>query len=357
MTAYSRRPKAALRCARPALLWGLALFLAGQFALGVSVEKWLPQLRDPEFGCRRSRLRKALSANPGRPLLVCLGSSRTAVGVKPSVVAARLPGQQPLVFNFGLTSTGPVREYMTLCRLWADGIRPQAVVVELMPAFLAYPAHRGEADRLDGSRLAWADLRFLRRFGSPDAGWVGQWAEARAVPVYAHRFVLMSRFEPEWLPKQCQLDYYWRGMDRLGWYPNPESNEDPVQYQWALQRARAQYTLTLRNFRISAAADRALRELLEECRQHDTAVVLVLMPEGGTFRQMYPKAARRQLQAYLEKLRRDCSTICIDARDWMAESDFSDGHHLLRTGAEAFSDRLGRELAPLLAARLGPRNQ
>ena len=39
----------------------------------------------------------------------------------------------------------------------------------------------------------------------------------------------------------------------------------------------------------------------------------------------------------------------IDAREWVPDVGFSDGHHLLPAGATTFTDRLGREaLIPLL---------
>ena len=34
----------------------------------------------------------------------------------------------------------------------------------------------------------------------------------------------------------------------------------------------------------------------------------------------------------------------VDAREWLPDSSFSDGHHMLRPGAELFSDRLNREV-------------
>jgi hypothetical protein len=50
--------------------------------------------------------------------------------------------------------------------------------------------------------------------------------------------------------------------------------------------------------------------------------------------------------------RRECDygLPVIDAREWMGEEDFIDGHHLLPDGAAAFTRRFGAEaLAPVFA--------
>src|SRR5438552_3595995 len=90
--------------ARSALLWLLAGFIAIQLVFDVALERWQPVLRDPEYGYKLNRLRALLRAQPGRPLILVLGSSRTNLGVCP---AAMQPGMgslanAPLVFNFSI---------------------------------------------------------------------------------------------------------------------------------------------------------------------------------------------------------------------------------------------------------------
>ena len=56
----------------------------------------------------------------------------------------------------------------------------------------------------------------------------------------------------------------------------------------------------------------------------------------------------------LADLRREWGVPVIDARDWVADKDLWDTHHLLPEGAEVYTDRLGRELEPAWAAGEAP---
>jgi hypothetical protein len=38
----------------------------------------------------------------------------------------------------------------------------------------------------------------------------------------------------------------------------------------------------------------------------------------------------------------------INGREWVADDDFSDSHHLLPHGAKVFTERLGREVLALV---------
>src|SRR5262249_15192108 len=101
--------------------------------------------------------------------------------------------------------------------------------------------------------------------------------------------------------------------------------------------------------RLSAVADRALREVLRLGRRHHFRTVLVLMPESTAFQELYPSPVRAELDAYLGSLSREYQVPLVDARSWAPDDDFRDGHHLLRPAAWRFSERFGREvLRPLL---------
>src|SRR5438093_13042053 len=107
----NRRQTFAAGC-RAVLAWGLLFYLAFQVALIVITDNWRPELRDPEYGSKLSRLRERLAEEPGRPLILILGSSRAGYGFRPEVVSDwRTPdGASPMVFNFGLTGAGPILE-------------------------------------------------------------------------------------------------------------------------------------------------------------------------------------------------------------------------------------------------------
>jgi hypothetical protein len=72
------------------------------------------------------------------------------------------------------------------------------------------------------------------------------------------------------------------------------------------------------------------------------------MPEGEAFRQWYPPGAGERLDAYVRGLADEFGVPVIDARRWMRDEDFWDGHHLLPGGAAAFSRRLALEAKAFL---------
>jgi hypothetical protein len=72
-------------------------------------------------------------------------------------------------------------------------------------------------------------------------------------------------------------------------------------------------------------------------------VRLVLMPESEGFRALYLPATTERLYAFLAALEAEYGAPLIDARGWLPAAAFTDGHHMLRPGAEAFSDRLVRD--------------
>src|SRR5262245_4077574 len=77
---------------RRALGWGLILFLLGQLALALFVEWGHPEIIDPEYGRRLQLLRERRAEAPGRPLVLVLGSSRTAMGFRPEALPPLLAG-------------------------------------------------------------------------------------------------------------------------------------------------------------------------------------------------------------------------------------------------------------------------
>jgi hypothetical protein len=58
----------------------------------------------------------------------------------------------------------------------------------------------------------------------------------------------------------------------------------------------------------------------------------------------YSPETTQRLYAFLHRLCADHGCGLVDARTWLPDAVFSDGHHMLRSGAETFSDRLAREV-------------
>src|SRR5581483_2377819 len=154
-------PSGSRRAARSALACGLVVTLAAMLGMTAAIETVKPEWRDPEFGHRLKRLRQAEAQSPGRPLVLVLGTSRTQYAVSPAAMGfADEPGS-PVVFNFGQSGATALGLLLTLARLSDAGVRPAAVVVEVLPAWLAMDGPAEEQFAEKAARLAATDLRHL----------------------------------------------------------------------------------------------------------------------------------------------------------------------------------------------------
>jgi hypothetical protein len=341
MIAHSRRT-----AARRTIAWCLGGLLFGQLALAVTLERWRPDLRDPEYGFKLLALRKRLAENPGRPLVLALGSSRTAQAVRPDRLApSGGDPAAPLVFNFGLTAHGPVREMLALHRLLRDGIRPAAVLLEQTPLML--PMAGTGLDEPPLERQTWGDLRQLRTVGPPK-DMTARWLADRAASSYSCRFPILSRYAPWFVPWSRRESHVWDNTDGWGWL-----NVPPVATPEAVRRVTEQVVRDHRGvmaeYRISPTAERADRMSLQCCAAEGIAVAVVLLPESSEVRACYDLAAEVTLLRYHDRLRAEFGVPVIDARDWCPDDGFRDGHHLIPTGAGVFTERFGRDVLPALS--------
>jgi hypothetical protein len=345
---HSRRRRMAAR-SRSALLWGVATFILSQLALAVAIEDWWPELRDPHHALKEQRLYQRLSASSSPPrTVVMLGSSRTINALRGQQVEQALSGPDgtPIVFNFGIPGAGPLTELLTLRRLLAHGIKPDLLLVEVLPALLAGQSQTAEVTRMDAGRLWHDDLPLVERY-LPNAGLRAGWWQSWPIPCHSHRFALLSAVSPGLLPLEQRLDWF-QAIDDSGWCAPPNPDHSAARRRFATDRAHGEYSHYLDGFRLGGSSPLALRELLELCRQKSIPVVLVLMPEGSEFRSWYSTSTWEQVESHLTQLRRDFGVEVVNAREWLPDEEFADSHHQFPEGASRFSDRLAREV-------IGPR--
>jgi hypothetical protein len=321
------------------------MYVGIQSALLVITNRWLPALRDPEYGYKLARLRQRIAEQPERELILIMGSSRSGYGYRPEVVPAWQSGEgkSPIVFNFALTGSGPILELVCLRRLLAAGIHPARVFIEVLPPTLYQEGGWSEMAWLNRSRLSWDDVQLLRRYSEQPRRFCFAWCRAHAAPCFAQRFCIMSRYAPGWLPWETRQDI-WLGLDRSGWMIFPHTILDAAGQRRALEFARRQYAAPLVRFHMTPVPDHALRELLTLCRQENIKTTLVLMPEGAIFQSWYPSAARAVIDAYLASVSHEYGVPLVDARCWLPETAFFDSHHLHPDGATAFTKRFAREV-------------
>ena len=90
-------------------------------------------------------------------------------------------------------------------------------------------------------------------------------------------------------------------------------------------------------------ACQALSDLLADARRQGVPAALVVMPEGSPFRAIYPEKALGEIEGLLTGLQDHYHVPLVNAREWIADENLSDSHHLTVAGAEMFTDRLAFE--------------
>jgi hypothetical protein len=313
------------------------------------MERSHPELRDPDYGCRLSRLQRLLVENPGRPLALLLGSSRSQMGFRPDSLPScqTQDGRTPIAFNFGIQGAGPVVQLLCLYRLLAAGIRPDLLIVEVLPPLLHQEWVYREETWFELSRLELRDLPVARRYFVNK--WLyGRWVQREFLSAFTHRFSILCRYAPKWLPAEYMSgmrdNFGWDSADCWGWRAM-RTPRTPETYRAAMLHAHGEYYWALHPFRVTETPDRALRELLEICRHERIPTMLLLMPEGTDFRRyFYPPEAQVAINEYLNSVSKQYETPLIDARTWIQDEEFIDSHHLIPHGATQFTERLGREV-------------
>jgi hypothetical protein len=323
-----------------------------QLGLALSIERWLPELRDPTYAIKARLLRQRTAALPEKPLtVVMVGSSRVEYGLLAGDLEEQLAaqlGSRPVVFNFGISGAGLVTELLIVRRLLADGIRPDVVLVEILPSCFAGQVPSSELPRLTADRLWLGDLPVVARYGASLPDLRACWWEAWPVPWYSHRYAILARTAPLFLPDRG-LSAAFGKIDASGVGTLLDTPPEPEAYRRNVESTRACFAPCFEKFRLSESACQSLRELLTLCREARIGTALVLMPEGQPFRALYSADSWDSINACLTALSHEFDAPLINARDWIADDQFSDSHHLLHPGAADFTARLGRDhLAPLL---------
>jgi len=315
---WSRRQRA-----QRTVLSMLAALLIFNVALSAASE-CSPWVRDPVYADRASKLRQHWRGE-GRRLLV-LGSSRTWFGFD----ALRAGGG---CFNFGLPAAGPLTQQIYFERLLAEGLVPEEVVVEVMPALLAFSGAGPEELRfLNGDRLSRTEAQWNPRLQR-------EWRSARLQPWTGVRQQLLGRVCAGALPWHLRHDAG-RGVDGGGRVRPSIARVSDAERAAGFKRDRSHHAAALANFDPSPVALNALDALLNACARRGVRVTLLLMPEARGFELLYGPGVAEAYRALAATTAATHGCNLIDARGWIADDLFFDGHHLLDAGAASFTDRL-----------------
>lgn len=343
-----RSPHARKRhSARAALVCFVLAALALNAGAIIVLDELRPGVRDPEYARRVARYRARLDENPGRPMVLVIGSSRAAMGIRPAAwEEVRRDGSAPMLFNMSLLGGGPVMELMIARRAFADGLRPAVVLFEYWPPFFYSEHDWAEWRRVAPDRLSPIDRAIVRDyFPDPASAETKMW-HYRWNPLSASRHRLLLQVVPRWLPRTKRIDWAWDEVDAWGWkmgFDLPPGLTD--ERAAMLGKCCETYRPLFANYRVSPSADRALREAVAVAREHGATVGFVYLPESSEFRGWYSPRVERLARDHLARISQELAVPVIDARTWMDDGLLVDGFHLSRIGAAEFTRKLGPAVA------------
>jgi hypothetical protein len=164
------------------------------------------------------------------------------------------------------------------------------------------------------------------------------------LPSYYLRFGLVKRFNQA-TRRLTEPGAALTNVDAWGYRQGASSLTD-AEREDGLDRTRRAYRfLNTTRFRLGEKQCGAYRELLDECRRENIPTVMVWMPEGAHFQKLYAPGVMEMVEEYLAGIAAEFGSEVIIARDWVRdENDFYDSHHMMRSGAVAFSKRFADEL-------------
>lgn len=338
------------------MIWGALLFVCAQAALSLYLNHRRPDLRDPAFGLRLRALQQKLAENPGTPLVLILGSSRTLNGLSPAhmPVSLQREGPSPLIFNFALPGSGSVRELMTFRRLRAAGIKPDWLLLESWPVLWPEDGVFAERRIIADDELCWTDLTVVSRYLPGKLEFFAHALKGNLVPLISYRSRLLHSSARFLLPRDLDRglsheDDDWTCTDGTGWLPYRKIPADAAALRREVDKGLLVAAPLLNPLRIAPDSDHALHDLLDECRADGIKAALFLMPEHSSCRGWYSPQTRALVGDYLTKLNEECVLSAIDMRDWSPDENFADFCHLAPWGAPPLSQRFARDvLCPLL---------
>jgi hypothetical protein len=335
------------RDARRLLLWTAVSFVGLQLGLNLYMEARHAEVYDPEYRDRIVLLRQRVQEHPERPLFLFVGSSRIMTGVAPEQLPAleTASGEQVLPFNAVHTGAGALHNLLMVRRLLREGLHPRWMVIEVVPYLLPAAQHSTLAKQSLGR-----DLTVLRRHIGPTKlyGW---YFEERLTAIVNHRHAFLRYVAPG-LPFQ---DVPWdcMPMEPLGGKTWDEAIPDQSEIERRTAIVRSSYYGSLQKFYVHETSRKAMHELLEVCRRRNIQVALLMTPESSEFRSWYPPAAHQTIERFCDEIKSAYGVPIIDARAWLPDSDFSDGHHVLPEGAKRLTARLNTEVVqPLVNGKL-----
>ena len=332
---------------RGILLSALAAMAVVHLAIALTVDLRFPAFHDHEFYRRLELLRARRDEHPDRPLALVLGSSRIAVGFRPEILPPMYAadGREVLVFNHSHLAADSISVLMGYQRLRSAGIRPAFLVVEVMPSCLTI-----KRPMLTFESMTLTDIPSVRRLFDPfEMSW--RYVRPRLFQLHRNRTDFLRTVAPVEGESACAC----QELGPLGGSCVGEilfASATPEETRKRTEGSRAGYQPRLDPLVLAQNQIQAIDTILRYAQMDGTKVVLIRTPESSDYRSWYGPAAEATMAAFVDERRARYGVPVVDARCWLPDEDFADGHHLFLAGADRFTRLLAeRVLEPLLHDR------
>ncbi len=295
-------------------------------------ESFAPERIDPDYHYRKSLWAHQRDVLPSHRHAILIGSSRTAQGFIPSAAEPAFDSQGRPVdwFNFSHVGFGPVMNAVTLSRFERDGLRPDAIVLEIMPTMFVKENHRFQM-----GHVSWQETHVLAKYNT--------WGTVFSAYFRTRldRLRTLNPFSP-WISAVAPVDATggWMAYDRQP--STPQLHKQRIDFQ---RDAIGGYCDEIH---ARPGTEETLIDAAAWCRARQIDLIFYRSPEGPICRSWYPPERLAAFDAWLEGVAKRVNVRIVDARRWIGEEGFKDSHHPNREGAAEISKRLIREITPML---------
>jgi len=337
---------------RKALAWYLAGFAVIQLGLGIWIDRYSPANRDPDFDELTRIVHERQAAAPGRPLVLVFGSSRTQGNLRAELLNHPANPAAPVVVNCAVLGGGPMMHQVMLRRFLRNGIRPDLAFIEVMPMSLSARDGAPIEEMQQTWRYTAGEVRHLWRYYAEPLQLCYHWAVARAFPFNQNQAQLRDALGID-IPAAGRHKYA-SSRDDYGW--GGAGTTTPQCEIERLTRANLKfYHRALTQPALAPGAVRAIGDMLDFCHARRVPVVLLIPPEASAFRSYAPAVEACHVHA-VRRLAHERDVPVVDARTWVDDDGFYDGHHALTKGADQYTRRFAGEALTPHFSRLSSRS-
>lgn len=338
------------QAARATLGWSIASLALVHCILSALVGWGPPEFHDPLYGEKLDQLRRRMADAPkDARLVLVLGSSRALTGLNAKRLEQRLAERQPcsaVVYNFAVPGGGPATELLLLRRLLDAGIRPDTLILEMSPTFLAELAVPENLKWLESHGVGMGERSWLAAYGPLADPSLVTTTTGVLVPWYRHRFALVRHLARGFMPS-IPWGVLSPWFDDAGWEPIGVECRSDALYAQFVAGERESLAPYFMSSKLSPASCRLIDDLLTLLSDQRIDTVLTVFPEASVLRSWCPDEFRRKSIAFLRAAARKHGFALAEGHDWLTDDDFFDPIHVTAPGANRFTDRLGNLLVDI----------